>query len=64
MFPQEWAGDGRGGLRFLGTPGLYSQFMRKLLPFQVSANFVDCVMDKESLGARICLRTFKKNVIY
>ena len=47
MFPQEWAGDGRGGVdMILGTSGLYNQFMRKLLSFQVSANFVDSVMDK------------------
>ena len=52
--------EGGGVDMILGTSGLYNQFMRKLLSFQVSANFVDSVMDKESLGARICLRSFKK----
>lgn len=58
MFPQEWAVDVSGVEMILGTHGLYNQFMRRLFSFQVSANFVDCVMDKESLEARICLRSF------
>lgn len=35
----------RGVDMIFGTSGLYNQFMRKLSSFQVSANFVDSVMD-------------------